>query len=631
LAFVKAAWRILVGVKDLLVLLLMLLFFGLLYAALTYSPKPSASVSRGALLLDLKGVVVEQPREAAPISLLSGTGPDIREFRLRDIITALDAAKDDGKVKAVVLNLDGFMGGGQVSMTQIGAALDAVRAKKPVLAYATTYADDGYQLAAHASEIWLNPFGEVFLAGPGGSQLFYKGLMDRLGVNAHVYRVGTYKSFVEPYVRTDQSPDAKKADQALVDALWQDWREDVAKVRPKARLDAYISDPVKAVKDARGDVPKAAVAAGLIDKVGDEIAFGKHVAEIAGKAADDMPGGYATLKLSRYVKAHQPSNNGQIGVVTIAGDIVDGDAGPGVAAGDTISDLIYTALAEKDLKALVVRVDSPGGSVLASEKIRSAILEARGRGMPIVVSMANVAASGGYWVTTPADRIFAEPATITGSIGVFGILPSFEGALAKIGVTTDGVKTTPLSGEPDILGGISPQFDAVAQSGIEAVYGRFVELVAKARRKTPEQVDTIAQGRVWDGGTAHQNGLIDRFGGVGDAIAEAARLAKIDPAKAKAYYIEKDPDFFTRFFDNVLNDEDGETSGRNAAVPRDWLSRQSFLQRQWAIQAVQDARSMIEGSAIRASCLECASFGPPRIASSAEQKSLWALLAAHLW
>ena len=630
MAFVKGAWRILVGVKDALVLLFMLLFFGLLYAALSFTPRPVASVSKGALLLDLEGVIVEQPQEADSLFFLTSSGPQMKEFRLRDIVAALDAAKTDGKVKAVVLNLDGFMGGGQVALSRVGAAMDALRAaKKPVLVYATTYTSDSYQLAAHAGEVWLNPYGQVFLPGPGGSQLYYKGLIDKLGVNAHVYRVGTYKSFVEPYTRTDQSPDAKRADQALAGALWQDWQDEVVKARPAAKLAPYINDPVKAVTAVQGDVPKAAMDAGLVDKIGDEAAFGDHVAEIAGEDPNGRPGGFAAIDLAGYVKSHKPSNNGQIGVVTIAGEIVDGDAGPGTAAGDTISGLIYDALAEKDLKALVVRVDSPGGSVLASEKIRSAILEAKKEGLPIVVSMGNVAASGGYWVSTPADRIFAEPGTITGSIGVFGILPSFEGALAKIGVTSDGVKTTPLSGQPDMFGGFSPEFDAVAQSGIEQIYARFVGLVAQSRKRTPEQIDAIAQGRVWDGGTARQNGLVDQFGGLEEAIAEAAKLAKIDPAKARPYYIEKEPDIFAQFVQNLMDDS-GQEQARAASMPKDWLSRQSFLQRQWAMQAVRDARSLIEGSAVRAACLECSAYGPPRVATRAEQRSFWAVLLAQL-
>jgi len=625
LAFVKGAWRILVAIKDGLVLLFLLLFFGALYAALSYSPQPAKSVSSGALLLDLDGTVVEQPAEISPTALLSGSAPEAKEYRLSDIVAALEAAKGDAKVKAVVLNLDGFLGGGQVAMTRIGAALDAVRAaKKPVLAYATLYTDDSYQLAAHASEVWSDPLGGVAILGRGGSNLYYKGLIDKLGVNTHVYRVGTYKSFVEPFTRSEQSPEARQANQALADALWQNWQDDVQKARPRARIAAYAGDPAAAARAANGDIAKAALAAGLVDKLGDESAFGEHVAEIAGDATGDKAGSFAAIDLRAYVKARAPANDGQIGVLTVAGDIVDGEAGPGTAGGDTISDLLLTALDQRNLKALVVRVDSPGGSVMASERIRSAIMQAKEDGLPVVVSMGNVAASGGYWVSTPGDVIFAEPETITGSIGVFGILPSFEGTLAKMGITTDGVRTTPLSGQPDIAGGTTPEFDQIMQLGVEDIYRRFVGLVARARNKTPQQIDAIAQGRVWDGGTARQIGLVDRFGGLEDAIAEAARRAKLDPAKARAYRIEKAPDPWAEWLEALA-----ERESDDATAPRDMLARQAWAQRGWALQAVSDVRALVSGAGVRADCLECRGYGAPR-RPRPEDAGMMATLAA-LW
>lgn len=623
MAFVKGAWRILVAIKDGLVLLLLLLFFGALYAALSFSPKPGKTMSSGALLLDLDGSIVEQPAEVGAMQLLGGSGPGTQEYRLSDIVAALDAARSDDNVKAVVLNLDGFLGGGQVAMARVGKALDGVRAaKKPVLAYATLYSDDGYQIAAHASEVWSDPLGGVAILGRGGSNLYYKGLIDKLGVNTHVYRVGTYKSFVEPFTRTEQSPEARQANQALAGALWQNWQDDVAKARPKAKIAAYAADPLAAARASGGDMGKAALASGLVDRLGDEAAFGARVAAIAGAATQDKAGSFATIDLATYVKARKPANDGQIGVLTVAGDIVDGEGGPGTAAGDTISDLLLTALQEKELKALVVRVDSPGGSVMASEKIRSAILQAKKAGLPVVVSMANVAASGGYWVSTPADIIFAEPDTITGSIGVFGILPSFEGTLAKMGITTDGVRTTPLSGQPDVVGGTTPAFDQIMQLGVEDIYRRFVGLVAQSRRKSPEAIDAIAQGRVWDGGTARQIGLVDRFGGLEDAIAEAARRAKIDPAQARAYAIEKKPDAFTQFVQSIAEREQDD-----ADAPRDMLARQAAAQRGWAGQAVADVRALVTGAGVRADCLECRGYGAPRPRNAAEERGVLAMLA----
>ncbi|HYZ61662.1 MAG TPA: signal peptide peptidase SppA, partial [Acetobacteraceae bacterium] len=501
--FLAGFWRLLVGIKDALVLLFMLLFFGALHAVLTYSP--SRALGPGALLLNLNGTVVEQPQERGPLDSFTPGGAAVaREVRLADIVRALDAARTDSGVKAVVLDLDRFLGGGQVALETVGQALDRVRrAGKPVFAYATGYTDDSYLLAAHASEVWMSPMGGVVFAGPGGSRLYYKGLLDKLGVTAHVYRVGAFKSAVEPYVRADQSPEARRANEALAAALWEGWKGDVARARPKAQLGPAIAAPA-----GDGDLARTALARGMVDKLGEREAFTARVAQVAG--ADSRRGTFRTVKLDDWAAAHPLDySGGNIGLVTVAGTIQDGDAGPGSAGGETIARLIRQGVAKNNLKALVVRIDSPGGSALASERIRSALVEAKAKGLPVVVSMGSVAASGGYWVATAGDRIFAEPTTVTGSIGVFGVLPTFEASLAKIGVTTDGVRTTPLSGQPDLFGGTSPEFDRLAQAGVEDIYGRFIGLVSASRKLPPARVNEIGQGRVWDGGSARQLGLVD--------------------------------------------------------------------------------------------------------------------------
>ncbi|MBY8822484.1 signal peptide peptidase SppA [Sphingomonas colocasiae] len=598
MAFVRGAWRILMGVKDALVLFLLLLFFGMIWAALSAKPNP-AKVTSGALLVDLGGSLVEQPEESDPVAMLSGASV-ARQHRLRDVVRALETAAKDDRIKVVVLDLDTFVGGGQTTIQRAAAAVDTIRAaRKPVLAFATGYTDDSYALASHASEVWLDPFGMALFTGPGGSRLYYKGLIDRLGVTTHVYRVGTYKSFVEPYTRADQSPEAKEADRALAGALWQNWQDAVVKARPKAQLAGFIASPDAQIRAAGGDLAKAALQAGLVDKLGDRIAFGKRVAEIAGEGDNKQPGSFRHTRLANWIAANPAPAGGQIGVITVAGDIVDGNALPGTAGGDTISKLILDGLAEKDLKALVVRVDSPGGSVLASEKIRLAILQAKAKGLPVTVSMGSVAASGGYWVSTPGDRIFAEPSTVTGSIGVFGIIPTFENALAKIGVTSDGVATTPLSGQPDVFGGTNPTFDAVIQASIENVYGRFVGLVSQSRKLPAQRVDQIAQGRVWDGGTARQIGLIDQFGSLEDAIADAAKRARLDPAKAVPVYLEKQPGFFEALFQGWTQ-SDPEDS-RDA----DLLTRLSRQRIATLFAAFKDAETLADGPAVRVQCLEC--------------------------
>ncbi len=591
---VRGAWAILVGVKDALVLLLMLLFFGALYVGLTSRPYPKA-VGTGALLLDLKGSIVEQPQVTSPSELIGGGAPT-RQYRLNDLIRSLDAAAVDDRVKLVVLDLDGFMGGGQVALSDVGEALDRVRAKKKVYAFATGYGDDAYQLAAHASEIWLDPMGLALFQGPGGSRLYYKGLIDKLGVTAHVYRVGKYKSFVEPYTRADQSPEAKAASEALSASLWQGWQADVAKARPNAKLAAYIGDPVAAT--GGGDLAKAALVSGVVDKLGDHDMFNRMIAKQVGTGKHNLD--YARIELPSWIAANPTARKGEIGIVTVAGSIVDGQADPGTAGGDTIAKIVDRAVASGDYKALVVRVDSPGGSALASEKIRSSLVQARAKGMPVVVSMGNVAASGGYWVSMAGDRVFAEPSTITGSIGVFGIIPTFESALAKVGVTSDGVTTTPLSGQPDIVGGTNPAFDAIIQKSIESTYGRFLTLVSGARHLSVDRVNEIAQGRVWDGGTARQLGLVDGFGGINDAVVEAAKLAKLDPAAVKAVYLEKPPTFAQAIAAMLMGGEDDD-----AQQATDLLSTMGRARFAMLGQAVADARALATGSAVQVRCLEC--------------------------
>lgn len=611
-------WKLLVGIKDALVLLLMLLFFGTLFAALSARPNPQAATS-GALVLALGGTIVEQPSEADTFSLVSGDTSLTHEYRLRDLTRALKLAAADSAVKVVVLDLDRFAGGGQAAIAAAGAAIDEVRrANKPVLAYATGYADDGYQLASHASEIWLNPAGAVLITGPGAPHLYYKGLLDKLGVTAHLYRAGKYKSYGEPYIRTNQSPEAKEAAQALADSLWASWKDDVLHHRPQARIDAYTADPAAVIDKASGDSAGGATLAGLVDRVGDRIAFGKRVAQLGGAGAKGRPGDYAAIPLANYLVAHPEPAAGKVGVLTIAGDIVDGEKGPGQAGGDTIARLLLDELGKKSISALVIRVDSPGGSVTAAERIRSAILEAKAQGLPIVVSMGSVAASGGYWVATPASRIFAEPSTITGSIGVFALLPTFEGSLAKLGLNADGVATTPLSGQPDVYRGISPAAEKLLQGSVDQIYRRFTGLVATARHMPQAKVDDLAQGRVWAGGTARQIGLVDQFGSLDDAIAYAASKAGLSDADARPRWIEREPNGFKEMLRGLVRPSGGSDSAVIDPIGR--LARQPGA---LALRAAGDTLRLLDGPAVQVRCLECGGAEP---ASAGEEARTLAVL-----
>jgi protease IV len=605
--FLKSAWKILVALKDGLALLFLILFFVVLFSLLRGGPNPAA-VRDGALVLALEGFVSEQPAEIDPIAALTSVEAPVQEYRQRDIIRALDLAAKDDRVKAVVLDLDRFLGGGQVSLSAIGERLDRVKkAGKPVYSFATAYTDDGYQLAAHATQIWLDPMGGMVLTGPGGARAYYKDLLDKVGVTAHVFRVGTYKSAVEPYLRRDQSPESKEAIKAVYDEVWGQWRAEVSKARPQANLDPIIKDPAGSAESAKGNLAALAFSNKLVDTLGDRTAFGKFIAGKVGKDDKESMNGFAAIPAGALLAAAGKDEDGEaIGVVTLAGEIVDGEAGPGSAASETVSDLIYDALDNEDLKALVIRVDSPGGSVTASEEIRLAIAAAKAKKIPVIVSMANLAASGGYWVSTPADAIFAEPATITGSIGIFAVIPSGEKALGKIGINTDGVKTTPLSGEPNVMGGLSPDFERLAQSAIENGYRNFLDRVASARGKTAAQVDTIGQGRVWAGGTARQLGLVDRFGGIDDALTEAAKRAGLPAGGWHPLYLEPKISFAASLLGDLVPRRGQVT------VPMDIFAHAAEQQQHQWDRLTADVAMLTGSSGAQIRCLECSglSDGP---------------------
>ena len=598
MSFAGKIWRLLVGIKDGLSLLFLLLFFTALFAILSSRPSPGA-VREGALLLELDGTVVEEVSPIDPLNALLSSAVPTQEYAARDLVRAIDAATGDDRIKAIALDMSTFLGGGMVHLVEIGGALDRFRATgKPVLAYAVAYTDDSLLLAAHASEVWVDPMGGAAITGPGGEQLYYAGLIERLKVKAHVFRVGTYKSAVEPYTSAGMSPEARENYQQLYGSLWQEWQANVTRARPQVRI-AQTQDVPAWLAASNGDLARAAIAAGLVDRAGTRVEWGERVAQVAGEDPwDDTPGAFAHSELDGWLVESEPARRGRaIGVITIAGEISDGRAGPGESGAERIGRLLDDAL-DDDLRALVVRVDSPGGTVTGSEAIRRAILRHKAKGIPIVVSMGNVAASGGYWVSTPADRIFAEPETITGSIGIFGVLPTFEDTLADWGVTTDGVTTTSLSGQPDLTAGLTPEAEAVLQATVQSGYERFLSLVGQSRGKTREQADAVGQGRVWDGGTARQLGLVDQFGGLDDALAYAAQQAKLDEGEWHARFLGAGQDRYAPLIRRILRPENEARGGDMFAL---FSRRQSEI----AARVLADLSGLLEVRGAQARCLEC--------------------------
>ncbi|MEW9854210.1 signal peptide peptidase SppA [Novosphingobium sp. M1R2S20] len=629
--FARKVWKLLVGVKDALALLFLLTFFGFLYAVLSFRPAPGA-VAEGALIMRIDGAIVEETAQFDTVDLLLAQTSSValpQEVRARDVERALRLAARDDKIKLVAMDLSRFTGAGFVHLRSVGAAMDSVRAAgKPVLTYADAYVDDSTQLAAHASEAWVNPMGGALVTGPGGHNLYFATLLDKLKVNTHVFRVGTYKTFVEPFTRTGPSPESIEASAELYAGLWLAWQADVQKARPKANYAVVAASPVNWLRGAGGDFAKASQAAGLVDRVGTPTDFAARVAQLSGaKGGDKSSGELIGTQLATYLAANPESRQGAaIGVITVAGDIVDGEAGPGTAGGDRIAKALDDAL-DSDLKALVVRIDSPGGSVLASERIRRSIARYREKGIPVVASMANLAASGGYWVSTPAQHVFADPATITGSIGVFGILPTFERALAEIGVNSAGVRTTPLSGQPDLLGGLTPELEQMVQLGIEDVYSKFLAIVGAAREMTPQQVDAVAQGRVWTGARARELGLVDGFGDLDAALAYAAREAKLGNGAWHVKHIGRSDNSLNALLAEMSRPAQlGASSGRG-----DIVALAAQRQREQLAGVLARAETLLSGRGMQAMCLECPGLRPAAAsASHGSQDTVWATVLLRL-
>ncbi len=626
MSFLRGAWRFLVGVKDFAVLLLLIVFFVGLWAVVHTR---SAQVPDGAaLVLDLDGPVVDQASERSPLAAVPGMSGGSNEIEVRDVLRAIDTARTDSRIKLIVLQLDAFIGAGQANLQAIGAALRAFeKSGKPVYAYATAYTDASYYLAAQATRVWINPLGGVLLTGPGGTNLYFKKALDKLNVDINVFRVGKYKSFVEPFTRTEASPEAKAAEQALVDGVWKTYLDDVHAARPAADITADLASLPARIAAANGDFAQEAVAAHLVDQIGTRVDFGRAMARIVGVGDNKEPGAFNGVTLNRYAAATKKSRGGPaVGVVYVAGNIVDGEAPAGTAGGDTIAKLVAKALTNDDIKALVVRIDSPGGSVTASERIREALTEARAKGLPVIASMGPVAASGGYWVSTAASEVFAAPSTITGSIGVFAVIPTFNRALDKLGISTDTTKSTPYTGDPDVLRGLTPDSKLVLQAGIDDVYRRFTGLVAAARHLPQAQVDEIAQGRVWTGIDGVRLGLVDQLGGLDAAVAAAAKAAKLG-ANPRTIDIEKTPSLLIQLIAGSLGFGSGGDDAGDGA--RDAFGRIVAASRERVLAAIGEATAIASGPTIQVQCLECTTLAPPRPAAVA-RSSQWLAGAARL-
>ncbi len=532
-SIVYGLWRGLDLLRRFLHLVVLLVVFGFVVGALRGSV-PSVP-SKAALLVAPEGEIVEQSSgDAIERAVQEARGQGHAETLLWDLTDSIRAAAKDKRIQVVALDLEKFDGAGQPTLEELAKALHEFRATgKKVISYGNEMTQARYYLAAQSDEIYVDPMGFVLIDGYSRYRMFYKEALDKLGVEINVFRVGAYKSAVEEFTRTDMSPEDKQESSAYLNALWTSYQDAVTRARklPADALSKYVNTLAKTVPAAGGNAAQVALDAGLVTGIKSQIDVEKRLIDLVGE--DDTTGSFKSVSTTDYARiAHadmkiHADGKPRVGVIVAAGEILDGDQPPGTVGGDSTARLIRQARLDKTIKAVVLRVNSPGGSVNASEEIYRELLAMRAAGKPVVVSMSTLAASGGYYISAPADEIWASPATLTGSIGIFAIIPTIDKTLGKVGVTVDGVGTTPLAGQLRIDRPMSDDARTLLQSQINRGYDEFLARVSTGRKKTREAIDAIAQGRVWAGTDAKRLGLVDELGSFDDAVKSAARRAKL--------------------------------------------------------------------------------------------------------
>ncbi|MFC7301747.1 signal peptide peptidase SppA [Cognatiluteimonas weifangensis] len=559
---------------------LLLVFLGVLAAGDSARPL----LARTTLVIAPEGRLVEQ-YSTDPVSraLERALGDDgTREVQLRDLLRALDAARGDKRIERVLLRSDKMSFSGYATIREVAAALAQLRAAgKQVVAFGENFDQNQYLLAAQADEVYLDPMGGLLLEGLGRYRQYYRqGLQDKLGVDVHLFRVGEYKSAAEPFVLDAASPAAKEADLYWMNDIWQRYLGDIARVRKlnPQQLAAGIDALPQGIAAAGGDLAQYALRQRLVDGLKTQEQVDTLLAE-RGVADADAEHGFREVSLEGYLKhidrgLAAVDERPQVAVVVAEGEISGGEQPPGTIGGESTAQLLRSARDDDQVKAVVLRVNSPGGEVYASEQIRREVAALKDAGKPVVVSMGDLAASGGYWIAMDADRIYADPSTITGSIGIFGLLPTIPRTLDKLGVHTDGVGTTRFAGAFDITRPLDPQVGQVIQAVIDKGYRDFTTRVAKARGRSVSAIDAVGRGRVWTGAQARERGLVDAFGGVRAAVADAATRARLGkPGAYRVQYLEKAATPFERFFAKFA--ESGAARGllRDSGLAQAWLAR----------------------------------------------------------
>ncbi|WP_448096098.1 signal peptide peptidase SppA [Luteibacter yeojuensis] len=588
------------GINLTRLVIINVIFFGLLAVFLLLlfvGGRANRVDDKTVLVLAPEGALVEQYSADAfsrAVGRMSGDG--VKQVQVRDLVRAIDSAAKDDRVSRIVLRPDKLQAGGFAALREVGAALDRFRAAgKPVLTWAASLDQGQYYLAAHADKIYLDPQGGVMATGLANYRLFYKDMLDRLGVQVHLFRVGQFKSAAEPFILDHASPESKEADAFWLGGLWTTWIDEVATMRhldPTA-LRADVDGLAERVRDAKGSLAELAVEEKLADGIATEQQFVQMLRK-DGVPAGKKDQGFRQVDLGGYLADRGLSNVDMlqtgpgVAVVVAEGEITGGKQAQGTIGGDSTAALIRAVRNDRRTRALVLRVNSPGGEVYAAEQIRREVELTREAGIPVVVSMGDVAASGGYWISMNANRIYAEPNTITGSIGIFGMFFTVPDTLAKIGVKSDGVATGPLAGAFDMTRPLDPNVGVLIQSIIDKGYRDFVGNVAKARGKDFAAIDAIAQGRVWTGQQALERGLVDRMGSLDDAIRDAAQQANLGK-DFKVRYAEKPMGAFERFLTSIGDSSEARVAMSWGLRLPSWVAQLPRLAPEWALFRTAEA------------------------------------------
>jgi protease-4 len=533
MGFFGLVWRILEGIRRVLHLILLLVIFGFILAALHTSIPivPHAA----ALVIAPEGEIVEQ-LASDPVRRAFGqaSGGPAPETLLRDITDAIAAAKSDERIKLIVLDLGNLNSSGLSKLQEIGAALREFRAAgKRVVVAADSLDQTQYYLAAQAGEVYLDPMGLVYIDGFSYYRMFLKDAIDKLGVDVNVFRAGTYKSFTDQFSRSDMAPSEREESSVWLESLWNAYSQDVTRARslPAGALNEFVTDEPAALAAVNGDSAKLALQRGLVTALKSRRQMADELKVLVGEDEDSHS--FNSIAMNQYLASVRSKHSlksksdPKVGIVVASGEILDGHQPPGTIGGDSTADLLRQARYDNSVKAVVLRVDSPGGSMFASEQILREVQTLRKAGKPVVVSMSTYAASGGYYISAAANQIFASPTTLTGSIGVFSVVPTFQRTLEKFGVKVDGIGTTALAGDMRLDRTLTPASRRILQTSVDHAYAEFLRRVGDGRKKPVEDVDKIAQGRVWAGIDAQRIGLVDHLGGLKDATDAAAKLAEL--------------------------------------------------------------------------------------------------------